>query len=199
MGGYGYALLGWTRREAIFTVGVLTISDGVSQGTREDESGKAIERVIAKLDSRVTRRAVVPDERDKIATQFKMWADTDGLDLVLSTGGTGLAPRDVTPEATKDVIDREVPGLAEMMRTESVRKNIHAVLSRAVAGTRRHTLIINLPGSPRAVEETLSVLLPVLPHALEILQGKQADHTPPAMPEHNPQHDHGGPQNRHGR
>lgn len=175
---------------------MLTISDGVTQGTREDLSGKAIEKVIAGLDSRVTRRAVVADERDKIAAQLKAWADDDRLDLVLSTGGTGLAPRDVTPEATKDVIDREVPGLAEMMRAESVRMNIHAVLSRAVAGTRGRTLIINLPGSPRAVEEALTVLLPVLPHALEILQGKQADHTPPTS-EPRQEHDHDGHQHGH--
>jgi molybdopterin adenylyltransferase len=120
--------------------------------------------------------AVVPDDRTTIANILLKWADQAGLDLVLTTGGTGFAPRDVTPEATCDVIERQAPGLAEAMRAASLRLTPHAMLSRAVAGIRGHTLIINLPGSPKAARENLETILPALPHAIELLQGQQSAH-----------------------
>ncbi|MSQ24967.1 MAG: MogA/MoaB family molybdenum cofactor biosynthesis protein [Dehalococcoidia bacterium] len=161
-------------------VAILTISDAVSKGIRQDASGDAIERMVRESGAAIAERALVPDEREQIAARLRGWADAGTIDLVLTTGGTGLAPRDVTPEATRDVIEKEAPGIAEWMRMESARRNSHAVLSRAVAGSRRTTLMVNLPGSPKGVEEMLALVLPVLPHALEILQGRGQDHTPPA-------------------
>ncbi len=185
----------------MITIGILTISDAVSQGKRQDASGGNIQRLAGRLDASIQVREVVPDERDQIAGRLRDWSDQRGLDLILTTGGTGLAPRDVTPEATRDVIDREVPGLAELMRLESAKRNIHAVLSRAVVGVRGRTLIVNLPGSPQGVEEMLELVLPVLPHAIDIMKGVQADHTPPA-PETGPAakgrgHNHGRHGHRH--
>ena len=141
----------------MITVGILTISDAVSQGRRHDKSGENIEAVVGRLDAEIAQRAVVPDEADQIAARLEKWADEERLDLVLTTGGTGLGPRDVTPEATMAVVERVVPGLAEVMRLESAKKNPHALLSRAVAGVRGKTLIINLPGSPQGVVETLEL------------------------------------------
>ena len=161
-------------------VAILTISDAVSKGMRQDASGDAIERMARESGAAIAERALVPDEREQIAARLRGWADGGAIDLVLTTGGTGLAPRDVTPEATRDVIEREARGIGEWMRMESARRNSHAVLSRAVAGSRGNTLIVNLPGSPKGVEEMLALVLPVLPHAVEILQGRGADHTPPA-------------------
>lgn len=174
----------------MISVTILTVSDAVSRGERHDASGDNIVDVIGRLDAVIGSRRVVPDEADLIAAVLREWADGGETDLVLTTGGTGLGPRDVTPEATKQVIEREVPGLAETMRLESARSNVHAILSRAVVGTRGKTLIVNLPGSPSGVTETLELLLPVLPHAIDILKGKQADHTPPGH-EHHHGHRHG--------
>jgi molybdenum cofactor synthesis domain-containing protein len=156
----------------MFTVGILTISDKSATGERQDESGKAIKGCLTYLDAQVKRYDIVPDERGVISDRLKQWADEVGLDLILTTGGTGLARRDVTPEATLAVVDRLAPGFTEVMRVENLKRTPLAMLSRAVAGIRKNTLIINLPGSPKAVQECLEVILPALPHAIEVLQGK---------------------------
>ena len=159
----------------MFTVGILTISDKGSRGERQDRSGEAIREVLSSMDVRILNYDIVPDEKDRIAERLVRWADDDSLDMILTTGGTGLTPRDVTPEATLAVVDRIVPGFAEAMRAESLRKTPHAMLSRAVAGTRGKCLIINLPGSPKAVRECLEVVLPALPHAVETLKGQSGE------------------------
>jgi molybdopterin adenylyltransferase len=158
--------------------GVLTASDKRSAGAAEDLSGRAIREVLEPREVTIEAYQVIPDEQPQIAARLREWADERRLDLILTTGGTGLAPRDVTPEATLAVIDREVPGLAEAMRAASLAKTPHAMLSRAVAGIRGRTLIVNLPGSPKAVRECLEVLLPVLPHAVETLRGDVGEHGP---------------------
>ena len=154
--------------------GILTVSDRGYRGEYRDLSGPAIRELLTQhLGAVVELEAVVPDERLIIAGTLKVWSDEVGLDLVLTTGGTGFAPRDVTPEATRDVIEREAPGLAEAMRAASLAITPHAMLSRAVVGIRGQTLIINLPGSPKAVRENLETILPALPHAIELLQGRK--------------------------
>jgi len=158
-----------------FLAGVLTVSDKGARGEREDTSGAAIREMLSTLDVTVERYEVIPDDRASIAQRLIAWADDDGLDLIVTTGGTGLGPRDVTPEATREAIDYEAPGLAEAMRLEGLKHTPMAMLSRAATGVRGRTLIVNLPGSPRGVRESLSVLLPVLPHALETLRG-QTEH-----------------------
>ncbi len=159
----------------MFTAAILTVSDKGSQGKREDKSGETIKEIISQRDARVMDYAIVPDERDIIAKKLAEWADSGNVDIVITTGGTGLAPRDVTPEATLDVVDRIAPGFAEAMRAESLKKTPHAMLSRAVAGVRKKTLIINLPGSPKAVRECLEVIMPALPHAVETLRGEASE------------------------
>jgi molybdopterin adenylyltransferase len=156
----------------MFTLGVLTISDKGSRGEREDESGKVIREMLGAIDVRVVKYDIVPDEVELISARLMEWADKEGVDLILTTGGTGLSPRDVTPESTLAVLDRVAPGFAEAMRAESQRKTTMAMLSRAVAGMRGCSLIINLPGSPRAVRECLEVIMPALPHAIEVLRGE---------------------------
>ncbi len=153
-------------------VGILTISDRSARGERVDASGPALVEALAARwpEATVAEWGIVPDERPAIAATLIRWADELRLDLILTTGGTGFAPRDVTPEATRGVIEREAPGLAEAMRGDSLRVTPHAMLSRAVAGIRGRTLIVNLPGSPKGAVENLGTILPVLPHAVELLR-----------------------------
>jgi len=154
-----------------FTVAILTVSDRGSRGEREDLSGPAVREALAGLPGAcVVAEALVPDEVSAIAVALQRWV-AEGVDLILTTGGTGFAPRDVTPEATRQVIERETPGLAEVMRSESLRRTPHAMLSRAVAGIAGSTLIVNLPGSPKAARENLAAILPALPHGLEKIKG----------------------------
>src|SRR6266576_798613 len=154
----------------MITIGVLTISDSVSKGGRQDLSGAAIRSLVAQLpDAFVNIETTIPDEQDQIASLLRAWSDEQRLNLILTTGGTGLAPRAVTPEATKAVIEREVPGIAEALRSISLQYTPMAMLSRGVAGVRGRSLIINLPGSPKAVKECLEFVLPVLPHAVNLL------------------------------
>jgi len=159
----------------MLTVGILTISDRGWRGEREDRSGEAIKQVLAALDTHLVSYDIVPDEKDIISQKLVQWADNEGIDLIITTGGTGLSPRDVTPEATSAVVERIVPGFAEAMRAESLKKTPMAVLSRGVAGIRGSSLIINLPGSPKAVRECLEVILPALPHAIEVLKGEAVE------------------------
>jgi molybdenum cofactor synthesis domain-containing protein len=159
----------------MFTAGILTISDKGSKGERQDRSGEAIREILSGMDARIVNYDIVPDEKELIIEKLVKWADEDNLDVVITTGGTGLTPRDVTPEATLAAVDRIVPGFAEAMRAESLKKTPHAMLSRAVVGTRGKCLIINLPGSPKAVRECLQVILPALPHAVETLKGEAGE------------------------
>ena len=150
-------------------IGILTVSDRGARGEYEDRSGPLIAEIIAgATDWQVSHRTVVADEIAVITDTLRHWCAGD-VALILTTGGTGFAPRDVTPEATRQVIEREAPGIAEGLRAESLKITRHAMLSRGVAGMRGLTLIINLPGSPKAVRENMEVLLPILPHALELL------------------------------
>jgi len=154
---------------------IITLSDKGSKGEREDESGKVIREMVAAVGADVRHYEILPDERPLIAAALSRLSDSGVVDLIVTTGGTGVAPRDVTPEATRDVIDRELPGMAEAMRAESLKKTAHAMISRAVAGIRKRTLIVNLPGSPRAVRENLAVILPALSHAIEKIKGDPSD------------------------
>lgn len=162
------------------TVGILTISTKGAAGEREDMSGEAIREIVtaAPFSATVAEHTIVADDRAAIEQTLRRWADESRLDLILTTGGTGLSPTDITPEATLAVLDRQAPGIVEAMRRETLAKTPFAMLSRAVAGTRGATLIINLPGSPKGVRECLEVVLPVLPHAIELVSGRRTEHAP---------------------
>ncbi|MBP7602535.1 MAG: molybdopterin adenylyltransferase [Spirochaetes bacterium] len=155
-------------------VGIITVSDRSSRGEREDLSGPEIRAWAVRMGHVVEVETIVPDERDRISEELVALAER-GIDLILTTGGTGFAPRDVTPEATLSVIDRHAPGFAEAMRQRSLAITPHAMLSRAVAGIRGSSLIVNLPGSPKAVRENLEVIERAIPHAVELLRGRVGD------------------------
>lgn len=161
----------------MYKAGVLTISDKGSKGQRADSSGDYMVSAFRDADMEVARYEIVADEETLISRTLVAWADSGDLDLIVTTGGTGISPRDVTPEATRKVIEKELIGIVEMMRAVGHRKTPTAVLSRAVAGIRGRCLIVNLPGNPRAVQEYLDLLLPIVPHAIETLQGRSGDHT----------------------
>lgn len=150
---------------------ILTVSDAGSRGEREDTSGGAVREMIVGIGGEIARYEIVPDERWKIAQTLRAWCDAGGLDLIITTGGTGLSARDVTPEATLDIAERLTPGIAEAMRAEGMRHTPKAMLSRAVAAARGRTLIINLPGSEKGARESLGAVLDVLQHAVQLLQG----------------------------
>ena len=152
---------------------VLTISDKGSRGEREDKSGEVIKEKLGLIKAEIVTYEIVPDERDIISEKLRSFAES--ANLILTTGGTGVSPRDVTPEATRDVIERELPGFSEAMRAESFRVTPRAIGSRAVSGMYKDTLIINLPGSPKAVAECLGVVLDAIPHVIEVAKGKVSD------------------------
>jgi molybdopterin adenylyltransferase len=151
-------------------VSILTISDRASRLEKPDKSGPAILSIIVENGWKIAHTMIIPDEYDQIVQILAEWCDSGSTDIILTTGGTGIAPRDVTPEATQTVIQKSTPGIAEFMRIESLKITPHAMLSRGTAGIRNKTLIINLPGSPKAAVENLRTILPILPHAVELLQ-----------------------------
>jgi molybdopterin adenylyltransferase len=173
------ALIDNVPQNLILRVGILTVSDRSSAGTRPDASGPALEGLITTRGWKVARRHTVPDEISTIKKTLMDWSDSGDIDLIVTTGGTGFSPRDITPEATLAVIDRAAPGLAEAMRHASLRITPHGMLSRSVTGIRARCLIVNLPGSPKAATENLEVIISVLPHAVQLLRedpGSEAGH-----------------------
>lgn len=158
-----------------FTIGIITVSDKGSKGKRIDESGPVIERTLKSLGGIVKKYAIVPDEKEKIKSALKEMTDELHIDLVLTSGGTGFSPRDITPEATLEVIEKLVPGIPEAMRSESLKITPMAMLSRAIAGIRKESLIINLPGNPKGVLECLNTIIPALKHGIEILRGEASE------------------------
>jgi len=163
-----------------YRAAILTSSDSSAAGEYEDASGAVIREILATIDFEVAKYEVVPDEADLITDRLRTWADSGEVQLIVTTGGTGLGPRDVTPEATRAVLDYEVPGIVEAMRIEGLKHTPMSMIRCAVAGVRNRVLIINLPGNPKAVRENLAVVLPVLGHALDLLAGGGKDHTPPS-------------------
>lgn len=159
----------------IIRAGIITVSDRGSQGAREDLSGPEVARLLQGIDCRIEQTVIVPDETDRIREILVLFADEEKLDLIVTTGGTGVSPRDVTPDATLAVIQKEIPGMAEAMRRASAAKTPHAMISRAIVGIRGASLIVNLPGSPRGARENLEVLLPAIPHAVEKIKGDETE------------------------
>lgn len=158
-----------------FRAVIITVSDRGARGEREDGSGPEIARLIQSMGMEIVGRQVIPDEKEVISQALINWSDAEKTDLILTTGGTGVSPRDVTPEATREVIEREIPGMAEAMRRQSMIVTPHAMISRALVGIRGRTLIINLPGSPKGARENLNVLLPALTHAIEKIKGDERE------------------------
>ncbi len=167
-------------KQSLIHAAVLTVSDKGSRGEREDTSGDALEEALHGLGAAAVERAIVPDEADQIAAELRRWADETQVNLILTTGGTGMTTRDITPEATLAVLDRQAPGFAEAMRAGSLAKTPHAMISRAVSGIRGKTLIVNMPGSPRACREQFAMIAPALPHAVEKLLDLGGDCAVPA-------------------
>lgn len=159
-----------------YSAAVVTISDKGSVGLREDLSGPLLGELLREAGAEIARYAIIPDELEQIRNLLIQLADEQSMELIVTTGGTGPAPRDVTPEATLQVIDREIPGLAEVLRMEGYKRTPLAVISRGVSGIRGRTLIINLPGNPKAVREGMEVLAPILPHTLQMLRGEDLEH-----------------------
>jgi molybdopterin adenylyltransferase len=157
---------------------ILTLSDKGARGEREDRSGPALEAWLAERGVTVLHAEIVPDELDIIYVKLEGWADSGAFDLILTTGGTGVSPRDVTPDATRKIVEREIPGFGEVMRRTSMEKTPHAMISRAIAGIRNRTLIINLPGSPGGAVENLAAVWPAVPHAVAKIQGDKSDCVP---------------------
>jgi molybdopterin adenylyltransferase len=162
-----------SEQEAPLGLGILTVSDAGAKGERADGSGDAIDRIMVHEGFEVRLRDILPDEKELVSEKLAEWCDAGEVDLVLTTGGTGLGPRDVTPEATREVIELEVPGIAEAIRVQTLKKTAMAMLGRSVAGVRSGCLIINLPGSPKGVQECLDVVVPVIPHAIEMIKGRR--------------------------
>ncbi|MDR2387100.1 MAG: MogA/MoaB family molybdenum cofactor biosynthesis protein [Deltaproteobacteria bacterium] len=158
-----------------YRAAVITLSDKGSAGERQDLSGAKVVEILSQAGFEISKRLILPDDRQTLAQTLAQWADSGQLDFIVTTGGTGFSPRDWTPEATLEVAERLVPGLAELMRLEGYKKTPRAMLSRGVAVIRAKTLIVNLPGSPKAVAENLSALVPILDHALEVLAGDSGD------------------------
>jgi len=158
---------------------ILTISDKGSSGQRTDQSGPALSRWLSERGVQIVFAAMVPDEQSEIASSLQQWSDSDDTDLILTTGGTGVSPRDVTPEATVQVLHRVIPGFSEAMRAASLTKTPFAIISRGVCGNRHQTLILNLPGNPTAAVENLEAVWPAVPHTIRKLQGDPADCAPP--------------------
>jgi molybdenum cofactor synthesis domain-containing protein len=163
-------------------VAVLTISDAGARGLRADASGDAVVAWVEARGDALTARALVPDDTARIASQLLAWCDGDEADLVLTTGGTGLGPRDITPEATRAILEREAPGIAERLRVLSLEQFPRAALSRGTAGVRNRTLVVNLPGSPGGVRDALAALDPIVTHACDIVRGTVTDHSPSTSP-----------------
>ena len=161
----------------MFTAGIITVSDKGSKGERADVSGPVIREMLSQTGNNIAKYEIIPDEKEVIANKLVDWADGGDVDVILTTGGTGLAARDVTPEATQSVIDKSVPGFGEAMRLKSLEKTPMAMLSRATAGIRKQCLIINLPGSPKAVSECLEVIMPAIAHGVEIIKGEVTEHS----------------------
>ena len=159
----------------LITAGIITVSDKGSRGEREDISGKEIKKLLKGISIKIVAYEVIPDEKDIIINKLVEYTDRKKLDLIVTTGGTGVSPRDVTPDATLEVIEKEVPGISEAMRRESAVLTPHAMISRAVTGVRKNSLIINLPGSPKGARENLAVVLPALRHAIEKIKGGDSE------------------------